>query len=373
MEAIMHQLRMFLKFILNGNLCKSNLLRVLILYTELAGYFVACVKHLLLQQKDIKILLIHYPVNQEAPFSFNLTNNLISIQYSAKAHSEILNEIDAFSPQIILCSGWGNKFYLSVIKKYKSKAKNVVFIDNQWLGTAKQYLLRLISPFWLRQLFHATWVPGEPQKKYAEKLGFKSNQIFTGLYVADSNLFKPIGEKKLKQQGAFPKVMISVARYIAQKDLPTLWNAFIKANTNTGNHWQLHCFGFGDLYDQRIENEFIKHHGFVQPEAMQSYLPESGVYVLPSLFEPWGVAVHEMAMSALPMILSDRIGSAPFFLDEQNGCIFEAGNVEMLQQKLEKLMTLSDNQLWHMAKHSFEKGTKLELDDWVKTLNKIMS
>ena len=372
MEATMHQLRMFLKFILNGNLCKSKLLRVLILYTELAGYFIACVKHLLLQKKDIKILLVHYPVNQEAPFNFDLSNNLVSIQYAKDSEEKIQQEIDQFSPQLILCSGWGNKFYLSVIKKYRTSAKNVVFIDNQWLGTAKQYLLRFISPFWLRRLFHATWVPGEPQKLYAQKLGFKSNQIFTGLYVADSNLFKPIGELKLRQKGPYPKVMISVARYIKQKDLPTLWNAFIKANANTGHQWQLHCFGFGDLYDQRIENTFIKHHGFVQPDAMRAYLSKSGVYVLPSLFEPWGVAVHEMAMSALPMILSDKIGSASFFLDDQNGCIFEAGNVDMLQQKLEKLMSLNDDQLWQMAAHSFEKGSTLELDDWVNTLNKMI-
>lgn len=373
MEATMLQLRMFLKFILNGNLCKSKLLRVLILYTELAGYFIACVKHLLLQQKEVKILLIHYPVNQEAPFAFDLTDNLVSIQYSKDSEARILSEIEAFSPQLILCSGWGNKFYLSVIKKYRTRAKNVVFIDNQWLGSAKQYFLRLISPVWLRRLFHATWVPGEPQKLYAQKLGFKSNQIFTGLYVADSNLFKAIGEEKLKQKGVFPKVMISVARYIAQKDLPTLWNAFIKANANTGNHWQLHCFGFGDLYHLRIENNYIKHHGFVQPEAMRAYLPQSGVYVLPSLFEPWGVAVHEMAMSALPMILSDKIGSASFFLDKYNGCIFEAGNELMLQEKLEKLMNLTDEELWKMAHHSFEQGTKLELSDWVNTLNKIMA
>jgi glycosyltransferase involved in cell wall biosynthesis len=79
-----------------------------------------------------------------------------------------------------------------------------------------------------------------------------------------------------------------------------------------------------------------------------------------------------MAMSALPMILSDKIGSASFFLDDQNGCIFEAGNVDMLQQKLEKLMSLNDDQLWQMAAHSFEKGSTLELDDWVNTLNKMI-
>ena len=54
----MHQLRMFLKFILNGNLCKSKLLRVLILYTELAGYVIGNI-NLFLKNNDILITNIN--------------------------------------------------------------------------------------------------------------------------------------------------------------------------------------------------------------------------------------------------------------------------------------------------------------------------
>lgn len=367
----MHQLRMFLKFILNGNLCKSKLLRVLILYTELAGYFLACVKHLLIKQNETSILLIHYPVNQEAPFEFNLSENLVSIEYNRQSEDLIKAKIDAFSPQIILCSGWGNNYYLNIVKKYRKKAKNIVFIDNQWLGVAKQYVLRLIAPFWLRSIFHGTWVPGEPQKFYAKKLGFKDTQIYMGLYVADTNLFKNIGEEKLRNKGPFPKSIISVARYIPQKDLPTLWKAFISANTRTGSKWQLNCFGFGELFNQKIEDSHIKHFGFVQPDKMRIHLLNSGIYILPSLFEPWGVAVHEMALSALPMILSDKIGSASYFLNNSNGFVFESGNVYDLQKKLEIMMNLEDEVLWQMAEHSFHQGNKLQLDDWVNTLNKI--
>ncbi len=346
-------------------------MRVLILYTELAGYFLACVKHLLIRNHDTKILLIHYPVNSEAPFAFDLSASLVNIEYTRGSEAKILNEITLFSPQVILCSGWGNKFYLSVIKKYRKKARNVVFIDNQWQGSVKQHILKLISPFWLKQLFQAVWVPGEPQKLYASKLGFKSNQIFTGLYVADVDLFKSIGEQKLACRKVFPKTIISVARYIAEKDLPTLWQAFIIANENTGNHWKLNCFGFGELFDHRIENPYISHFGFVQPEEMRAYLINSGCYVLPSLFEPWGVAVHEMALSAMPMILSDKIGSVSFFLDDENGFTFLAGNAIDLQNKLEIMMTLNDDQLWNMAESSYKKGIKLQLNDWVDTLNKI--
>lgn len=346
-------------------------MRVLILYTELAGYFLACVKHLLSRNTDTEILLIHYPVNQEAPFKFSLSQRLINIEYTQNLESKILQEITLFSPQIILCSGWGNRYYLGIVKKYRNSAKNVVFIDNQWQGTIRQYFLKLIAPYWLCRIFHFAWVPGNPQKLYASILGFKESQILNGLYVADSNIFKKVGQNKLAEKEKFPRILISVARYIAQKDLPTLWKAFIKANEKTGNRWILNCFGFGELYDQRIENKYIHHLGFKQPDEMSAYLMESGVYVLPSLFEPWGVAVQEMALSAMPMILSDKIGSVSMFLDKENGFVFKAGDVLDLQEKLEKIMVLSDDKLWNMAESSFRKGNQLQLDDWVDTINKI--
>lgn len=346
-------------------------MRVLILYTELAGYFIACVKHLLIRNTDTKLLVVHYPVNAEAPFTFNLSESLVTIEFDKSKKSDIEARIQQFSPQLILCSGWGNRFYLKIIKSYCKDAKTVVFIDNQWHRSIKQYILRIIAPFWLTKIFKYAWVPGKPQEFYALKLGFGQKEIFTGLYVADTNLFEPVGRKKLSEHEKFPKIMISVARYIAQKDLPTLWQAFILANQNTGNQWKLNCFGFGELFDQRMENPNINHLGFKQPDEMTKYLLESGVYILPSLFEPWGVAVHEMALSAMPMILSDKIGSVSMFLDQDNGFIFEAGNARDLQERMEKLMGLSESELWKMAASSYQKGNQLQLDDWVNTLNKI--
>jgi len=111
--------------------------------------------------------------------------------------------------------------------------------------------------------------------------------------------------------------------------------------------------------------------GFKQPNEMGNFLQESGVYVLPSLFEPWGVAVHEMALSAMPMILSDKIGSVSMFLDIDNGFTFKAGNVDDLRKKLEAMMVLPDQELWKMAESSFHKGSQLQLDDWVETIKLI--
>lgn len=316
-------------------------------------------------------MLVHYPVNKEAPFELSFAERVITTALNTRSEEDIAADISTFNPDVILCSGWSNKFYLKIVKQYRKSALSIVSFDNQWQGSMKQRLLRLMSPFWLRRLFKIVWVPGEPQKEYAMKLGYKSKRIFTGFYVADSEVFSKTGKQKLESKGPFPKTMISVARYIPQKDLPTLWKAFIAANAKQAYPWTLYCLGLGDLFDERIHHPSIHHLGFKQPGEMHEILLESGVYILPSLYEPWGVAVHEMAHAAMPMILSNKIGAGSMFLDRKNGYIFRAGNAGDLQKQIEQIMAASDETLWQMAADSYEKAQTLTTKDWADTLLKI--
>lgn len=346
-------------------------MRILVLYTELAAYILSSFKSFLDSNTGADMLIVHYPINAEAPFEFKSLNNANLTTYQADKTTVINDEINRFKPEIILCSGWGNTFYLKVVKQYHGSAKTVLCFDNRWNGSLKQRLLASTSKFNFLKTFKYCWVAGNPQADYAKKLGFKSENIFTGLYTADNDLFQFIGKEKLKLKGVYPKKIICVARYIPQKDLPTLWKAFINVNTKFDNRWHLDCFGNGILFENRIENVNIKHYGFVQPSDMSSYLLESGFFVLPSLSEPWGVVVQEMALSALPMILSNNIGAATEFLDATNGLSFEAGNQEDLEKQLSILMGKTDEQLWEMAQNSWENGLKHEKEDWVKTMLEI--
>ncbi len=346
-------------------------MNVLILYTELAGYVLGNINLFLVNNPEANLILVHYPVNPEAPFKIESLPRTQLIEFSIENEDIIKSRVEKFSPDIVLCSGWGNKFYLQIMDLIPATAKKVVCFDNKWKSSLKQNILVLISKFYLLKRFNYAWVPGNPQKTYALKLGFREENIYTGLYPADSNYFLKIGQKKMEKGGTFPKVFLSVARYIAQKDLPTLWKAFINANTKTGNKWILKCIGLGDQFDSRIENEFIQHLGFKQPFEMEEYILSSGIYVLPSIEEPWGVAVHEMALSGLPLVLSNKVGAASMFLNENNGFSFPAGNEAALEEILIKIMNMDDTELNNMSVESIKSGRQLLSDDWSRTLLKI--
>ena len=49
--------------------------RILFLYSELAGYFIACAKELGRAEWVEAVRIIHWPVNPEAPFELGLRTN----------------------------------------------------------------------------------------------------------------------------------------------------------------------------------------------------------------------------------------------------------------------------------------------------------
>lgn len=346
-------------------------MRVLILYTELAGYVVGNINRFLSANTHAKVLLVHYPVNPEAPFQIRTSEAVNSIEYRIDKQNDIESRVLAFSPHVVLCSGWSNSFYMALLKKLDARVKKVVCFDNRWKASLKQRLLVGLSRFFILNRFQFAWVPGSMQKTYALKLGFHPDRVFTGLYPADSEVFSAIGKKKLELSGPYPKLILSVARYIPQKDLPTLWKAFISANEKTGNQWDLNCIGLGDLYEERMQHPRIHHLGFKQPHEMEAYILAAGVFVLPSTDEPWGVAVHEMALSALPLILSDQVGAADMFLNTQNGFTFPAGDVVALERILITVMQMDESQLHNMAGKSYELGNQLLSENWTHTIMQI--
>jgi len=160
--------------------------KVAILYSELAEYSLACFKAL--TDKNVSLLLIHWPINPEAPFKFDLS---FCQSYSKDSldKQELVNLVTKFSPDLILTSGWMDKEYVGICKKYFGKIPTVLTLDNHWTGSIKQRIACAISPFTLLRTFSNAFVPSMVQVNYALKLGFHADQIQTGFYCADTDKF----------------------------------------------------------------------------------------------------------------------------------------------------------------------------------------
>lgn len=345
--------------------------RILFLYTELAGYFLSCVSELLKQ--DVEVHIVRWPVNKEAPFDFSFADKIKIYERRDLDRAKLIALAEKISPDIIYSSGWVDRDYVAVCRKFKNKIPVIVGFDNQWRGTLKQHMACALAPFTIHRSFSHCWVPGDLQYEYALKLGFKKEHILTGFYSADVPFFhnRYIANREEKKKN-FPKRFIYVGRYYAFKGVQDLWEAFSQLQDEQANEWELWCLGIGDI--EPFDHSKIKHFGFVQPSEMDRFVRETGVFVLPSHFEPWGVVVHEFAASGFPLIVSDEAGARTAFVGEgENGYIYKAGDKEALKNVLRKVMQLPADKLFEMGERSVEKAKQVTPAKWVTSLLSVLN
>ncbi len=344
------------------NVLQKESKRILFLYSELAEYFVSALRYLVNNEHNIDVKVVHWPINPEAPFKFDFPESIEFIDKSKLSFQELSKITSSFNPHTIISSGWMDKDYLKICKENFKKSTTVVSLDNQYTGSLKQNILSFISPFYLKKIFKNAWVPGDMQLKYAHKLGFSNAQ--SNFYAPNIEFYQKAFAKTIK-----PHRFIYVGRYVEHKGIFDLWEAFIRLKKELISDWELWCFGVGDEYENRLEHPSIKHFGFVQPYEMMPYLKDSGVFVLPSKFEPWGVVVHEMAAAGFPMLLSDKIGSKSAFLKEGvNGYVFKNSSVDEIKTSMKKIIQKSDQELLHMGEQSFKLANNITQKKWVEAL-----
>ena len=340
-------------------------MNVLFLYTELADYFIQCCIEL---SRQANVHIIRWPVNKEAPFEFRFPDTLKIYDKTAHQGAALSTLIDSIQPDIILCSGWIDKDYLREVKRYSGKVPTVITLDTQWRGSLKQHIASALSRFFIRDRFSHAWVPGNSQALYAKKLGFGEKNIRTGFYCCDLRRFNTIYTEQVHEKTrSFPKRFLYAGRYYDFKGVKELWQAFEELSNETGTDWELWCIGKGDI--EPVQHPKIKHLGFVQPTNMATVTAQCGVFILPSRFEPWGVVVHEFAAAGFPLLLSKEVGAAEAFLETgKNGYTFSKENVKEIKESLKKMVSLSDEELMRMGKHSHDLAQRIHPEFWAQTI-----
>lgn len=338
----------------------DNKPQIVFLYTELAGYMLHCFEALAKAGCDVHVF--HLPVNPEAPFQFDLRASNCHFYPRADFPGRALDtEIEKIKPQLILCSGWIDKGYLRVCKNQRDKALTVLGFDNQMPDNPKSWLSLLFAKWWYKPFFRVVWVPGAPQVKYARALGFKENEIFTGVYTTNVSKIQEAG-----RQNPIPKRFVFVGRYVDIKGVRELWKAFDEISMPG---WELWCAGQGELFEQRLQKPGIHHLGFVQREQMDTFVAAGGVFVLPSHKEPWGMVVHEFAAAGYPLICSESVGAASAFVREgKNGYLVKPGSVESLKMAMQKMAAQDEESLSEMGEVSAKLAQNITVDKWVKTV-----
>lgn len=345
-------------------------MKIIFLYEELAIYFQRCLEALQ-SEYDIEIHLFRKSINQAAPFNFDFKHIHIynEAEYST---TQLETFVDDHKPDLIFCAGWINHKYLNVVRKNHKKITTVLGFDNSYNGSMRQRMALFYARYRLTPYFKYVFVPGESQKEFALRMGFSAEQIFLGAYSCDYNFFATCYKNNREQKiASFPQRFIYVGRYHEVKGIEQLWDVFEEISNEQSHNWELWCIGTGDI-PARNHNK-IKHFGFVQPSQMVEYIDDTGVFILPSLFEPWGVVVHEFAAAGFPMILSDKVGARESFLiHNENGFLFDSQSKSELKSCLINMMNCSNHQLMEMGEQSAKLASSNTPTIWASKLHQMM-
>ncbi len=217
--------------------------------------------------------------------------------------------------------------------------------QSRWKLRFKKWLVRRIF-----SLARAILVSSSGGMEYLKSLGFSSGRIFLVPFVVDNDWWTEQAAKvdrnavraawKIPAEGF---VALFCAKLQCWKGPMDLLEAFARANVPNS-----HLVFAGDGPErsnlERRATELgladrIRFLGFLNQSQLPSAYCAADLFVLPSLFEPFGLVVNEAMLCGLPVAVSDRVG-ARFDLvrPDENGYIFPAGDVDALTAVLKEIL-----------------------------------
>lgn len=242
-------------------------------------------------------------------------------------------------------------------------------MDNCWRGTPKQRLGTWIAPFYVKPITDAVWLPGERQAVFARKLGFDQSAILHGSFSCDQHAFDSLHRSRLAEGRALPHSFLFVGRFIPEKGLNTLLEAYAMYRETATDPWPMVCCGEGPLRPLLEGKEGIRLEGFVQPERMPAIFGAAGCLILPSVFEPWGLVIHEAASAGVPILASEQVGAVPHLVQPgYNGFVFGKKDPVGLARLMFQMSAMSDERLDDMSRASFLLSQQFSPRRWADTL-----
>ncbi len=241
--------------------------------------------------------------------------------------------------------GYGRKVYRQMLKTSKNLGLQTLLFAESWYPGKK--LFDRVKGWWLKPLVDVFFVSGKrAAQHFSKRLKIPAEKMIEGYSVVDNDHFA-CGHK---QQNELP-VLLCVARFATEKNLPMLIEAFKSSNLN--GKWQLKIVGGGpqkeELQNSVSTNDTIVLQDWLTYAELPDLYASADCFILPSLFEPWGLVVNEAMSAGLPIILSDEIGGLPDLLNEgKNGWMFHLSK-EDLTNTLNQLGQTSSHQLLEMG------------------------
>jgi glycosyltransferase involved in cell wall biosynthesis len=259
-----------------------------------------------------------------------------------------------FSPQVVVAAGggvWSSPANIAALAARRRRGWAVVPWWNTFTRERRSLPRRAAEP-WVRYFFRSgdAWLAGGSRHaRDVVRLGADPNRTVIAPLTA-------LGPNPPLERAGFvvpgePRYLF-VGRFIERKGIDVLLAAF--RGLDRGELWLV---GDGPLRSV-VEGEArgdgrIRVLGYAGEESLPELYRQADVLVVPSLFEPWGLVVHEGLAYGLPVIATDQVAAADDLLDSGvNGYVVPAGSHEALGRAMGSIAQWAPAQWREAASHN---------------------
>jgi len=269
----------------------------------------------------------------------------------AEKTRKLLAALRRHRPDIVYLNGYYDPSYWFVMGYCKTHRIRIVLdFESSEISRRRIWWKESLKRIFLGQCDGLVCL-GQKAAEYALKLGVNRERIMSTKNVGVDNdalqsIFKrelPLREERKAESGLPRYNFLYAGRFVERKNLAMLITAFHEARQTSphGNEWGLILSGEGNQ-KQRLQ-ELVRSLGceavhWMDPcewyEVPIRYTL-ADVAVLPSTFEPFGFVTNEAMVYSMPVLVSERCGSAhDLVVDGLTGFRFDPHNQSDFTSKL---------------------------------------
>ncbi len=278
--------------------------------------------------------------------------------------------LDAMKADAVWVHGWGNGYPLAALREARRRKlpllmRGETHLDCLHGGFLRHMTHRLVLSMLFRGVSQFLTV-GTANREFYRCHGVPNERIHLVPYAVDNAFFQqrcreaaPTREKLRAELGIEPgrPVILFCGKLIDVKDPATLIRSVGKLVTECkppglpNSAMSAPCppvllmAGDGELKRklEMLAKEAapgrVKFLGFRNQTELPAFYDLCDLFVLPSVFEPWGLVVNEVMNAAKPVIVSGKVGAGHDLVKPGvNGDIFRTGDVDDLHTKMSTLL-----------------------------------
>lgn len=308
-------------------------MRVAFCWAGMQGYIASCLQNLRrIDGVDLHVVHLNF---QDLPLEDDLLAGIANTRLLASdANDHVVSLVEEHRPDVVFLCGWFYAPYRRLARSPRLQSAALVLgMDTPWTGSWRQHINRIRLASFMTRMDRVI-VAGSKSHEMALKLGVPARKVQMGLYGFDFTAFD-LERQRVRTREQWPRRFLFAGRYVQAKGLGVLIEAYRAYRRAVDEPWPLHVCGAGPEAWRFAGETGVVDLGYVQPAALPRAFADHGVFVLPSLQEPWGVAMAEAAAAGLPLICTDACGAAEQLLQpNENGIIVPAGDAAALSAAL---------------------------------------